>query len=172
MQIVNWRVVATFIVWLVSTGIAQGQESLSVTLLPGSTGFTLMSNAASNAGSLPISVVTTWIALSPTRTAVSVYAHFNSSTAALAHTAASNTVDIPSSRIEVSINGGAYQPFNQTLPFGSASAGRQLFTQAITPVLLTGARTDVLAFNINLSGHALPADTYVGVLRVRARATP
>ncbi len=26
--------------------------------------------------------------------------------------------------------------------------------------------------NINLSGYALPADTYSGLLRLRARATP
>jgi len=37
---------------------------------------------------------------------------------------------------------------------------------------LSGQRTDTLALNINLNGYALPADTYVGLLRIRAQATP
>lgn len=147
-------------------------ESLSVTLLPVSVGFTLTTNSSTNQGTLPLVAVTTWTTLSVTRTAVALYAYFSSSSAALAHTNASNATDIPSSRVEVSVNGGSNQAFSQTLPFGAASAGRQIFTQSITALQLTGARTDTLALNINLSNYALAADTYVGVLRVRARATP
>ena len=146
-------------------------ESLTVTLLPNTVSFTLASGSATNAGSTTVSATTAWT-LAATRTNVSLYGYFSSAPAALVHTLASNTVDIPSSRVEVSVNGGANAAFDQTVAFGAASAGRQLFSQALTVVTSTGARTDTVALNINLSGYALPADTYTGTLRIRAQATP
>ena len=146
-------------------------ESLTVTLMPGATSFTLSSGSATNAGSVAIAATTSW-SLLPVRNTVTLYGYFSSATAALAHTAPANTVDIPSSRVEVRVNGGANAPFNQTVAFGAASAGRQLMSQAITLFNLSGNRTDTFTLNINLAGYALPADTYTGTLRIRARATP
>jgi len=147
-------------------------ESLTVTLTPTAASFTLTSGSATNAGSVTLSAVTTWtFALS--RTSLALYGYFSNASAALVHTVSGGTVDIPSSRVDVSVNGGANAAFNQTVAFGAAAAGRQLVTQAITAANATGTRTDTLALNIDLSGgFVLPADTYTGTLRVRAQATP
>ena len=146
-------------------------ESLTVTLLPSAVGFTLSSGSASNPGGLTIAATTTWT-LAATRTNLALYGYFSSASAALVHTSPANSTDIPSSRVEVSVNGAANAAFDQTVAFGAASAGRQLFSQAITLLTASGTRTDTLALNINLSGSALPADTYTGTLRIRAQATP
>lgn len=164
-------VLGTMLLYTSARPEAQLIESLTVILLPGSASFTLTTNSATNAASVVITATTSWLVL-PVRNNVSLYAYFSSSTAALAHTAASNTVDIPSSRVEVSINGAASVPFNQTVVFGAANAGRQVFSQAINLFNLNSSRADTLALNINLSGYPLPADTYTGSLRLRARATP
>jgi len=146
-------------------------ESLSVSLIPGVVTFTLASGSATNAGNLPIAVTTTWT-LAITRTDVALYAYFSSASAALVHTIPASTVDIPSSRVEVSVNGGAAAPLDQTVAFGGANAGRRIFTQSLTALTASSTRTDSLALNINLSSYALPADTYTGTLRLRAQATP
>jgi hypothetical protein len=146
-------------------------ESLSVSLLPGAVTFTLASGSATNAGNVPIAVTTTWT-LAVTRTDVALYAYFSSASAALVHTVPTSTVDIPSSRVEVSVNGAAANPLDQTVAFGAASAGRRIFTQSLTALTFSGNRTDSLALNINLSSYGLPADTYTGTLRLRAQATP
>jgi hypothetical protein len=146
-------------------------ESLTVTLLPAAVNFTLTSGSATNAGSTSISATTSWT-LAVTRTDLALYGYFSSASAALAHTAPTNTTDIPSSRVEVSVNGAAAVPFDQTVAFGAASAGRELFTQELTVLTSSGSRTDTLALNIDLSSYDLPADTYTGTLRIRAQATP
>jgi hypothetical protein len=147
-------------------------DSLSVSLLPAAVSFTLTPNSATNAGSVAIAATTTWSLLLPTRTAVKLYGYFSSASSALVHTAPTNTVNIPSSRVQVSVNGGASGSFDQTVVFGAANAGRLLATQAITVFTLSGNRTDTLTLNIDLNGYSLPADTYVGTLRIRAQATP
>jgi hypothetical protein len=146
-------------------------ESLTVTLVPSAVTFTLTSGSATNAGTPTISATTAWT-LGVTRTSLSLYGYFSSATVALAHTAVTNTVDIPSARVEVSVNGAASAAFDQTVAFGAASAGRQLFTQAITIPTASGSRTDTLSLNINLASYGLPADVYTGTLRIRAQATP
>jgi hypothetical protein len=146
-------------------------ESLSVSLVPGAVTFTLTSGSATNAGNLPIAVTTTWT-LAVTRTDVALYAYFSNASAALVHTIPASTVDIPSARVEVSVNGGAVAALDQTVVFGGASAGRRIFTQSLTALTASSSRTDSLALNINLASYALPADTYTGTLRLRARATP
>jgi hypothetical protein len=151
-------------------GLASAQ-SLSVTLIPSAVTFTLSNNNASNPGSVPLVVTTTWTLLVPGRT-VSVFGYFSDSATALAHTSAANNRDIPSSRVEVSVNGGSSGAFDQTVTFGGASAGRLLFSQVVTVLTISGVRSDSLVLNINLSGLLLPADTYSGVLRVRARVSP
>jgi hypothetical protein len=150
---------------------AQLLESLTVSVLPGLVNFSLTSGSASNPGDTTIAVTTTW-ALTVTRTTLKVYGYFSSASAALVHTAVTNSVDIPSSRVEVSVNGGASQPFNQTVAFGAANAGRELASQPLTILNIAGSRTDTIALNINLSSYVLPADVYTGTLRLRAQATP
>ena len=158
-------------VWLSGAASAAAQESLGVSLTPASVSFSLSAGRATNSGSLPVAVTVNWVVL-PTRTSISVYGYFTNAAAGLAHTAPANPVDIPSSRVEVSVNGGGFAAFNQTVPFGAAGAGRRLAQQAITLLNLLGQRTDTLQLNINLSGYTLPADTYSGTLRIRVQATP
>ncbi len=146
-------------------------ESLTVSVLPGLVDFSLTSGSATNPGNTSVAVTTSW-ALALTRNTVKLYAYFSSSSVALAHSGVSNTVDIPSARVEVSVNGGANLPFDQTVAFGAANAGRQLFSQALTVLNIAGSRTDTLALNINLSSFVLPADVYTGTLRLRAQGTP
>ena len=158
-------------VWLLCPSSATAQESLGVSLTPGSVSFALSAGSATNAGSVPVAVTVNWLVL-PIRTSISVYGYFTNAAAGLAHGSPANPVDIPSSRVEVSVNGGGYAAFNQTVPFGAAGAGRRLALQAITLLNLVGQRTDTLQLNINLSGYTLPADTYSGTLRIRVQATP
>jgi hypothetical protein len=146
-------------------------ESLGVSLLPNAVSFTLQSGNASNPGSVTITATTSWT-LSATRTGLVVYGYFTSAGSALEHTVVTNTVDIPSSRVEASVNGGASVVFDQAVPFGGAGAGRLLATQLVTVATATGSRSDTIALNINLNNYNLPADTYTGTLRIRARATP
>src|SRR5439155_25225782 len=98
----------------------------------------------------PISATTTWT-LALTRTDVKLSGYFSSASAALVHTLLTNTVDIPSDRVEVSVNGATAAPFDQTVAFGASSGGRQLFSQAISVLNASGSRTDALALNINLA---------------------
>jgi hypothetical protein len=150
---------------------AQLIDSLTVTLTSGGpVSFPLTRGSATNAGSVSIDARTAW-SLVLLRNQIALDAYFTSSTSALTHQSSSNTVNIPSARVEVSLNGGPYQPFNQTVAFGAANAGRRLFTQPLTLLNLIGQRNDRLDLNINLSGYNLPADSYTGVLRLRARAT-
>jgi len=146
-------------------------EALTVTLLPPATTFVLQGGSATNPAVLPVSAVTVWT-LSLTRTNLKLYGYFTDASAALVHTFLTNTNDIPSSRVEVAVNGGSFAAFDQSVPFGGASAGREIWTQSVTALTATGLRTDTLTFNINLNNYPLPADAYVGTLRVRAQATP
>jgi hypothetical protein len=146
-------------------------ESLTVVVLPGLVNFNLASGSAANAGSTPVTVTTTW-ALALTRTSLKLYAYFSNSSAALVHTVPGNTTDIPSSRFQIAVNGGSFAAVNQTVPFGGASAGLQLYSQALTPVNIAGTRLDTLTFNIDLSSYVVPVDVYTGTLRLRAQATP
>jgi hypothetical protein len=150
---------------------AELPESLTVQVLPASVNFVLTSGSASNPGNVPVAVTTSWT-LALTRSALAVYGYFSSSSVALQHTTPLSTFDIPSARVEVSVNGGGNQAFDQTVAFGAANAGRQLASQAINALTVVGQRTDNLALNINLTSYTLPADVYTGTLRLRAQATP
>lgn len=105
-------------VWLSCAASVTAQESLSVSLTPASVSFALSAGSATNAGSLPVAVTVNWLVL-PVRTTVSVYGYFTNAAAGLAHASPANPVNIPSSRVEVSVNGGGYAAFNQTVPFGA-----------------------------------------------------
>jgi hypothetical protein len=146
-------------------------ESLTVVVAPGAAVFTLNGGSATNAAALPIVATTTWT-FAAGRSSVSLYGYFSSASAALVHTLSAGNADIPSSRVEVRVNGGALQAFDQTVPFGAAGAGRLLFQDPLTLGTLVGVRVDALELNINLAGLSLPADAYVGTLRLRAQAAP
>jgi hypothetical protein len=144
-------------------------ESLTVSLTANSVNFTLTPGSAANAGSTNITATTTWV-LKPGRTAVGVYAYFASGAAALTDGVGDN---IPSSAFFIADNGGASAPLTSTVAFGGANGGLQLANVAITGANKNSNRTDVMAFNINLTTlPQLPANTYTGTLNIQAQATP
>ena len=144
-------------------------ESLTVSLSGNTVNFTLTPGSPNNAGSTNITATTTWV-LKPGRTAVGVYAYFGSSAAALTDGTGDN---IPSSAFYISDNGGALTALTNTVAFGGANAGLQLANVAITGANKNANRTDVMAFNINLSAlPQLPANAYTGTLNIQAQATP
>jgi len=146
-------------------------ESLTVGLSPSAVTFSLTGGSATNAGNTSLSVTTTYT-LSASRTELSLFAYFTTAATALLHTDTNNTVNIPSSRVQGSVNGGTATAFTQTVAFGGTGAGLEMFALTVDPSTSGGQRTDTLALNINLSGYSLPADTYTGTLRIRAQATP
>ncbi|MBZ5722400.1 MAG: hypothetical protein LAO03_18670 [Acidobacteriia bacterium] len=158
-------------------------ESLSVTLNSGNTqSITSLTPAAVNSFSGgPANVTTAWV-LKPGRTAVALYAYFDSATAAMVHTDSGNTVDIPPAAIKAQLNGvGAHNGLGNSLAstFGGTATGLNLFSQSITGTNKNSSRTDTIALQLDLSGPAngqdmtqLPADTYTGTMHIRAQATP
>jgi hypothetical protein len=146
-------------------------ESLTLTLSANAVNFTLTAGSASNPGSASITATTAWV-LKPGRTAVTVDAYFGSATAALTDGAGNN---IPSSAFFISDNGGASNPLVNTVAFGAANAGLRLANVSITGANRASNRTDLMAYNINLTGGGLPnlpAATYTGTLNIQAQATP
>jgi hypothetical protein len=146
-------------------------ESLTLTLSANTVNFTLSAGSATNAGSAGITATTAWT-LAPGRTAVGVYAYFNSATTALTDGSGDN---IPSSAFFIADNAGASTALTNTVAFGAANAGLQLANVAITGTNRTSSHTDAMAFNINLTGGTLPqlpANTYTGTLNIQAQATP
>jgi hypothetical protein len=145
-------------------------ESLTVSLSASTVNFSLAAGNATNAGSANVTATTTWV-LGSGRTAVKTYAYFASAAAALS----SGGNNIPSSAFFIADNGGASAALTNTVAFGGANAGLQLANVAITNANRAGNRTDVMAFNINLTGGTLPqlpASTYTGTLNIQAQATP
>lgn len=138
--------------------------SLTVSASPGLVNFALLASGTST-GSAVINVNTSWT-LRPSVGAVTTYAYFSTSTAALSDGAGDN---IPSSSVSGSINGGAFGPFTGASPFAAASS----VTLSSTKILgnnRTGNHTDTLNLMISTVGLALPAGTYSGVLNVQAQA--
>jgi hypothetical protein len=146
-------------------------ESLTLSLSANAVNFTLTSGAAANPGSTNITATTTWV-LKPGRTAVGVYAYFANAAAALTDGVGDN---IPSSAFTIADNGGAATALTNTVAFGGANAGYQMANVAITGANKNSSRSDVMAFNIDLTGGTLPqlpANTYTGTLNIQAQATP
>jgi hypothetical protein len=146
-------------------------ESLTLSLSANAVNFPLTAGSAANPGSTNITATSTWV-LKPGRTALGVYAYFASAAAALTDGAGDN---IPSSAFKISDNGGASTGLTNTVAFGAANAGLQLVNVAITGANRSGNRTDVMAFNIDLSTGTLPqlpAAAYSGTLNIQAQATP
>jgi len=182
---ISWAVMAGLAITL-SASIASAQlnsgaqtialnanlaESLSVTLSANTVNFALSAGSAANAGSAGITATTAWT-LAPGRNSVGVYAYFASAAAALSDGAGDN---IPSSAFFISDNGGALTALTNTVAYGAANAGLKLGTVPITAANRSGNRTDLMTFNINLTGGTLPqlpANTYTGTLNIQAQATP
>jgi hypothetical protein len=143
-------------------------ESLTLSLSSNAVTFALTAGSATNAGNTGVTATTAWV-LKPGRTAVKLYAYFNSAAAALTD----GTNNIPSSSFKIADNGGASAALNNTVIFGAANAGLQLANVAITAANRIGNRADAMAFNIDLSTlPQLPASVYLGTLNIQAQATP
>lgn len=145
-------------------------ESLTLSLSANSVNFTLAAGSPNNAGSSNITATTTWV-LKPGRTAVGLYAYFANAGAALTD----GTDNIPSSAFFIADNAGPSTALTNTVAFGAANGGLQLANVAITGANKNASRTDIMAFNINLTGGTLPqlpAATYTGTLNIQAQATP
>lgn len=146
-------------------------ESLTLSLSANAVNFTLAAGSPTNNGSTNITATTSWV-LKPGRTAVGVYAYFGNAAAALTDGAGDN---IPSSAFFIADNAGPSTALTSTVAYGAANGGLQLANVAITGANKNASRTDVMAFNINLSGGTLPqlpAATYTGTLNIQAQATP
>ena len=146
-------------------------ESLTLTLSASSVNFTLVAGSAANAGSANITATTSWV-LKPGRTNVTVDAYFVNAGAALTDGAGDV---IPSSAFFISDNGGASAALVNTVAFGAANGGLRLANVGITGANKNFTRTDLMAFNINLTGGTLPqlpAAIYTGTLNIQAQATP
>jgi hypothetical protein len=144
-------------------------ESLTVTLDANAVNFALTAGSATNPGITGVTSTTTWT-LASGRTAVGVYAYFTNAAQALSF----GTNYIPSSAFSIADNGGAATPLTSTVPFAT-NAGYQMENVAITNANRSGSATDVMTFNIDLSGGTLPqlpAGTYTGTLNIQAQATP
>jgi len=128
----------------------------------------LTAGSATNAGSTNITATTAWT-LKASRTAVGVYAYFTTAASALTDGAGNN---IPSSAFFIADNAGASTALTNTVAFGAASGGWQMANVAITGANKSGTRSDVMAFNINLTGVQIPAANYTGTLNIQAQATP
>lgn len=146
-------------------------ESLTLSLTANAVNFTLTPGAAANAGSTTITATTAWV-LKPGRTSVGVYAYFASAAAALTD-GATPADNIPSSAFLISDNGGTSTALTGSPVFGGAGAGLAFPATAITAANRAGNRTDLMAFNINLTTlPQLPAAVYTGTLSIQAQATP
>jgi hypothetical protein len=146
-------------------------ESLTLGLSANAVNFTLTAGSATNAASANITATTAWI-LKPGRTAVRVYAYFSSAAAALTDGAGNN---IPSSAFKIATGSLASTALTTATPFNAALTGLQLASVTITSANRSGNRTDVMAFNIDLSTGTLPqlpAAIYTGTLNIQAQATP
>jgi hypothetical protein len=157
--------------------IASAQSSITVSVSPAAVNWSnLLPGSATNTGSAPVVVTTSWN-LSPAGGGfnLKVFAYFNSSTVAMAHSAACVTGcgNIPSSAFEIGLNGAAFSSVTGTGPFGAAGASFQIASVPITGTNKSSSRVDTLQLNLNLSTlPTLPADTYSGVLNIQAQSLP
>ncbi len=150
-----------------STGVnlsANLATSLSVTASPSLVNFALLASGTST-GSAVITVNTSWT-LRPNVGAVTTYAYFTTTTAALSDGGGDT---IPSANVSGSINGGAFAAFTGASPF-AAGSGLTLSSTKILGNNRSGNHSDSLNLMISTVGLKLPAVTYSGVLNVQAQA--
>ncbi len=142
-------------------------DSISVSLSSSAVNFNLTQGSASNPGSVSVTATTSWL-LKPSVGNLTLYAFFSSSASALTNGAGNN---IPSADFQLSDNAGPFTALTSTVPFGGANAGLLVSQTRILGNNRTGARTDVMNFNINLTTLPnLPAGTYTGTLTIQAQA--
>lgn len=145
-------------------------QSVTVTVTGGATvNFTMSDNAIAS-GDVPAVVQTSWN-LNPGLVGnVDLYGYFDTPAQALTDGAGN---DIPTTWVEGRMSTGnptTFTAFTETNPVGPAGGSLDLFTTPITGVNKIGTRTDNLDLQINLTGQAVPAGTYTGVLHIQARA--
>ena len=143
---------------------ANAKQSLSVTAAPALVNFNLIGAGGVAAGSVPISITTSWN-LNPPLTATT-YAFFASAAVALTDGAGDN---IDSSRVLGSVNGGAFTAFTGVGPF-SVNTSVQIFSVRIKGFNRVGSNTDSLNLEIDTTGLLLPAAIYSGLLIIQAQA--
>ncbi len=141
-------------------------ESLTLAVSPGTVNFTLVPNGTAN-GNSAVSITTTWV-LARTRTSVSVYAYFTSTTALTDGGSPANTV--ATSKFNGNINGGAYSAFTGgSSPWGANSI--LVYTQSLGGAgTFNSSHTDTLGLQVDTTGLSLPAGTYTGTLNIQAQA--
>jgi hypothetical protein len=143
--------------------------SLAVAVSPATVNFFGQPNTVVN-GDSPVTIRTAWnlpFGFSGFIANVSTWAYFSAPGVALTNGVGNN---IPANRVQGSVNGGAFAPFNTVGPFSTAS--RQIFSQNVLALggLTQAARTDTLTLRIDTVGLGLPPGVYAGVLLIRARA--
>lgn len=139
-------------------------ETLTVAAAPGIVNFTLAPNGPVT-GSSAVNITTQW-ALASTRTNVSLYAYFTTTTA-LTNGLGNN---IPNTSVSGNPNGGGMTPFTGSDPFNAAATGLQIFSAGISAANVNVTRTDSLVLQIDTTGLGLPSGTYTGVLHIEAQA--
>ena len=137
-------------------------ESLTVSLDQNAVNFTLTPGSATNAGDKTVNATTTW-SLAPGRTAVTLYAYFDTPAQALAN--GSNY--IPAANISAAVGGSTIGALT-----GSFGSGTAIMTQAITSANYSGTKASAVTLNIDLSGTpTMAAGAYTGTLHFQAQAT-
>ena len=145
---------------------ASVQDSISVSPAVGTVNFALLPGAAVT-GTPTVPITTSWNLKPAGGPTVSLYAYFDSSTAALTD----GTDNIPSADVLGSVNSGAFTALTSTGPFGAAGASLLLFTEVIGGANKIKTRSDNLDVRIDLTGlPSLPAGTYTGTMRIQAQA--
>jgi len=141
-------------------------ESLTLSVAPNTVNFTLVPNGTAN-GNSAVSITTTWV-LARTRTTVSVYAYFTSTTALTDGGTPANTV--ATSKFNGNINGGAYSAFTGgSSPWGANSI--LVYTKSLGGAgTFNSSHTDTLGLQVDTTGLTLPAGTYTGTLNIQAQA--
>ncbi len=143
-----------------------GTTTLFLSVSPSSVNFTLVANGSATASSAI--AITSTLTL-PLSTSIRVYGYFVSSTSALTGTA--SAANIPTSAVYGIVPTGvptSYTAFTQTGPFGGANSS--LLLLSLNGITLLHVQTDNLTLKINLSGVAIPADTYTGTMYIQGQA--
>lgn len=139
-------------------------ETLTVSAAPATVNFTLLPSGPVT-GSSPVNITTQW-ALASTRTNVSLYAYFTTTTA-LSNGVGNN---IPNTSVSGNPNGAGMTPFTGSDPFNAVKTGLQIFSVGITAANVNATHSDALALQIDTTGLGLPAGTYTGILNIEAQA--
>ncbi|MBZ5641513.1 MAG: hypothetical protein LAO19_02030 [Acidobacteriia bacterium] len=139
-------------------------EALTLNVAPTNVTFTLVPSGTAN-GNSAVTITTTWV-LGTTRTGLTTYAYFTSTTALID----AGTDVIPTSKFNGSVNGGAYSAFTGGAgPFGANS--KTVYNHgAFAAGQFNGNHTDTLGLQIDTTGLNLPAGAYSGTLNIQAQA--